>query len=118
MFSAGKDVLMGWFDQITRRLDSEAGLPALADQIADYCFESVWQRVQGQLLGFAPSEARGYIRARASQVLRVQVRAAADRERMTTTQRTRLYTLTVNSTVQRIQSHARTITTLTTRRVA
>lgn len=109
---------MGWFDQIMRRFDNEAGLPPLAEQIADRCFESVWQRVQGQLLGLAPNETRGYIRARASQLLRSQVSAAADREKMSSTQRTTLYTLTVNSVVQRVQSHARAITSRPTRRAA
>ena len=109
---------MGWFDQVMRRFDNEAGLPALAEQIADRCFEAVWQRVQSQLLSLAPTEARGYIRARASEVLRTQVSAAADREKLTTTQRTTLYTLTANTIVQRVQLHARAITRQPTRRVA
>lgn len=109
---------MGWFDQIMRRFDVDAGLPERAEQVADRCFESVWQRVQGQLLGLAPNEARGYVRARASQTLRDQVRLVADRENMTTTQRTRLYTLAMNTTVQRVQSHVRAITSRPLRQAA
>jgi hypothetical protein len=118
MFSVGKDFPMRWFDQLKRRFDSEAGLPALAERIAEQCFEVVWQRVQGQLLGFDPSEARGYIRSRSSQLIRIHVRAAADHAKMTTTQRTRLYTLTADTTIQRIQSHASAIASMPQRRVA
>ena len=109
---------MGLFDQIVRRFDGEAALTKLADQIAERCFEAVWQTVQGQLLTLAPAEARGYIRARGSRVLRRQVDAVANRESVTGTERSRLYSLTVNAMILRVQNHAQAVTRNATRRAA
>lgn len=109
---------MGLWEQITRRFDTECALSKLADQIASRCFDVVWQRVQGQLLGLAPAEARGYIRARGSRAVQSQVQVTADRDGLSRTQRTRLYTLTLNAVVQRVQSHARALETGLTRRAA
>ena len=100
---------MGLFDQIVRRFDAEAGLSKLADQIAESCFATVWQHVQGQLLTLESAEARGYIRARGSGVIRRQVEIVADQESVAGKHRGQLYALAVSATIRRVQNHARTV---------
>lgn len=58
------------------QLASSKAIDSLAGQVAEACTESVYQRVVAQVEAMTLSEARGYVRARASQLVRRQTRLA------------------------------------------
>ena len=98
---------MGLFQVIKRRWTSHSRLPQIADEIAERCVNTVWQRVQPQVQKLAPAEARGYIRARGIAVVQPYLVTASTRHEVREHLRPQLYALTVEAVIQRIQARVR-----------
>jgi len=98
---------MGLFQLIKQRWTSQTSLSQIADEIAERCIETVWQRVQHQVATLAPAEARGYIRARGIAVVQPQLTSAAAQHEVLEHLRPHLHTLAVESLIRRVQERVR-----------
>ena len=98
---------MGLFQVLKQRWSSHTTLSEIADEIADRSIDAVWQRVQCQIVTLAPAESRGYVRARGVAIVHSQLAAAATRHEVVKQLRPRLYALTVEAVIQRIQERVR-----------
>ena len=98
---------MGLFQVIKQRWTSQTKLPQIADEIAERCIDSVWQRVQHQVRKLAPAEARGYIRARGASVVQRHLVSASTRHEVVEHLRPHLHALTVEAVIQRVQRRIR-----------
>lgn len=74
---------MGWIRRLVDLLglDHSRQAQQLAVVIAHRGLATVWQRVSGQVANMQPSEARGYIRARAAQVIHAEANRVVDFDR-------------------------------------
>ena len=62
--------------KLFRSSSPSGAIEALTRQVTEQCLEDVIDRVSDQIDSMSLSEARGYVRARAAQVVRIQTRQA------------------------------------------
>ena len=98
---------------VSSRLQSDVKSVSLAEQIAERCFERAWQRVAGEVQRMAPAEARGFVRARAADVL-----GDALGEQAETRDHERIYARAMNSIVRRVLDYSYEIQAADNRRAA
>ena len=71
------------FPEILAKLNGEAKLTQLAQEIACDCRHTVWQRVGSSVVNMSSNQARGYTRARCAVVVRRKVEETARHRRRT-----------------------------------
>ena len=85
------------------RTRSEERLAKLAKRIAERSYAEVIKRIDGMVPDMSPSEARGYIRARAALVVHREVNRALHRERrLKASERAKLITLVTEAIVEAV----------------
>lgn len=89
---------MSWFN-VLQRLNGEARMIDLADEIASKCRHAVWARVCHRVMQFERAEARGYIRARAASIVKREIDFALEDEQIKPSLRPRLTELTIDSVI-------------------
>jgi len=115
---SGKEAEMRFWDTVKRRVQPETTLIEVAEQLAERCFERVWQRVRGHLATLSAAEARGYIRARGILVLRPAVGEAVEQRSFSQAEGAALYALTVQAVSQRVQARCHAVDRTVRRRAA
>lgn len=72
------------FPQVLARINGEAKLNELAEEIAHDCRHTVWQRVGAAVVDMPSNQARGYARARCAGMVRRKVEEASRQRRRAT----------------------------------
>ncbi|MCI0361040.1 MAG: hypothetical protein L0211_21375 [Planctomycetaceae bacterium] len=95
---------MFWAQRMTQWLVSDR-LAEMTERVAGRSRMAVWQRVADQLAGLGPSEARGYVRARAIAVVQIETGRLIEQEGLRVGKmREKIITAATESLVERIVS--------------
>ena len=108
---------MNIFDSILRLGGKQAA--GLASEVAQQSCAAVWDRVQATVLGMSPAEAKGYIRAHATETVMGKIDAGLLRKRaISASARAEIVTMAADGVVEKLLNEVVRLQRTTRRRAA